>query len=34
MGRSSVRAASPPLPEEAIASTRRDVETAKEAAHR
>lgn len=34
MGRSSVRDAGPPVPEEAIASTRRDVETAKEAAKR
>ena len=34
MGRRSVRQASPPVPEEAIASTRRDVETVKGAAHR
>ena len=34
IGRSSVRGAAPPLPEEAIASTRRDVETAKEATKR
>ena len=33
-GRSSVRDAAPPVPEEAIASTRRDVETAKEATKR
>ena len=34
LGRSSVRDAAPPVPEEAIASTRRDVETAKEATKR
>jgi len=34
LGRSSMRAAAPPVPEEAIASTRRDVETAREAAKR
>ncbi|WGL53164.1 phage holin family protein [Nocardioides sp. BP30] len=34
VGRNSVRAAAPPVPTEAMASTQRDVETAKEAAHR
>jgi uncharacterized membrane protein YqjE len=34
LGRNSVRNAAPPLPQEAIASTKQDVETAKEAAKR
>jgi len=34
VGRNSVRSATPPAPGEAIASTRRDIETAKEAAKR
>lgn len=34
LGRNSVREAAPPVPEQALASTRRDVETAKEAAKR
>jgi hypothetical protein len=34
LGRSSVREAAPPLPAEAIASTKRDVEAAKEATQR
>jgi uncharacterized membrane protein YqjE len=34
MGRGSMRQAAPPLPQEAMASARRDVSTAKEATHR
>jgi uncharacterized membrane protein YqjE len=34
LGRSELRAATPPVPEEALASTRQDIETAKEATHR
>jgi uncharacterized membrane protein YqjE len=34
LGRNKVRDAAPPLPQEALASTRADIDTAKEAAHR